>query len=84
MLGAPTGLAKPVEFTRALGPFLDTLLPDDETPGATRLGVDRAILERMGASGLHPEPLGSHRWRNLMITDASIFPSWGGAANRHL
>jgi hypothetical protein len=31
----------------ALGPFLDTLLPEDESPSATQLGVDRAIVERM-------------------------------------
>jgi hypothetical protein len=31
----------------ALGPFLDTLLPEDESPSATQLGVDRAIVERL-------------------------------------
>jgi hypothetical protein len=31
----------------ALGPFLDTLLPEDDTPSATQLDVDRAVVERM-------------------------------------
>ncbi|MEN8198355.1 MAG: gluconate 2-dehydrogenase subunit 3 family protein, partial [Pseudomonadota bacterium] len=43
-------LAAPVEksgrriSTRALGPCLDTLLPADATPGATQLGVDKALM----------------------------------------
>lgn len=32
---------------RALGPFLDTLLPEDDSPSATQLGIDREIVERM-------------------------------------
>ena len=50
LLAAPT-----VESTRtvsigALGPFLDTLLPEDDTPSATQLGVDKEIIERMQRS----------------------------------
>jgi hypothetical protein len=31
----------------ALGPFLDTLLPEDATPGATQVGVDREVARHM-------------------------------------
>ncbi|NNK32107.1 MAG: gluconate 2-dehydrogenase subunit 3 family protein [Xanthomonadales bacterium] len=31
----------------AFGPLLDTLIPKDESPSATELGVDRALLEEM-------------------------------------
>lgn len=32
---------------RALGPYLDTLIPKDSTPGATELGVDKFIFRIM-------------------------------------
>jgi hypothetical protein len=31
---------------RALGPFVDTLIPEDATPSATQLGVDRALIDQ--------------------------------------
>lgn len=31
---------------RALAPFLDTLLPEDVTPSASQLGVDKALIEQ--------------------------------------
>jgi Gluconate 2-dehydrogenase subunit 3 len=46
LAATPTATDHP-DSLRALGPFLDTLLPEDETPGATQLGVDRLIVESM-------------------------------------
>jgi len=48
---ASAGIESEDEIPKAFGPFLDTLLPEDETPSATQLGVDRLILEegRLGA-----------------------------------
>ena len=34
----------------ALGPFVDTLLPEDGTPSATQVGVDSEILRQMTAN----------------------------------
>ena len=47
LLAAPTGESSRKVSISALGPFLDTLLPEDETPSATQLGVDKEIVERM-------------------------------------
>ena len=33
---------------RALGPFVDTLIPEDTTPGATQLGVDVVLISQAG------------------------------------
>jgi hypothetical protein len=44
LLAAVSGKDIPVSLP-AFGPFLDTLLPEDESPSATQLGVDTAILE---------------------------------------
>jgi hypothetical protein len=37
--------AKEHDPFRALAPYLDTLIPEDQTPSATQLGVDRDLLE---------------------------------------
>ncbi len=47
LLAAPTGETTRKVSIRALGPFLDTLLPEDGTPSATQLGVDKEIVKRM-------------------------------------
>jgi hypothetical protein len=47
LLAAPTGESTRKVSISALGPFLDTLLPQDGTPSATQLGVDKEIVERM-------------------------------------
>ncbi len=44
LLAAVNSKDKPA-LPPAFGPFLDTLLPADESPSATQLGVDTAILE---------------------------------------
>src|SRR5580692_8624420 len=36
----------PADPLAALGPWLDTLIPADETPGATALGIREAILDQ--------------------------------------
>ena len=45
LLLAAIGEQEKQEVLPAFGPFLDTLLPEDESPGATQLGVDTAILD---------------------------------------
>ena len=45
LLAAPTGKPGRKVSIRALGPYLDTLLPEDTTPSATQLGVDLEIVE---------------------------------------
>jgi hypothetical protein len=51
LLAAPTGKnAEDSESYRALGPYLDTLLPEDLTPSATRLGIDKVAIAQAGAS----------------------------------
>lgn len=35
---------------RALGPLVDTLLPEDSTPAATQLGVDKALIDKARAN----------------------------------
>ena len=47
LLAAPTGDSGEKVSIRAFGPFLDTLLPQDGTPSATQLGVDKEIFERI-------------------------------------
>ncbi len=48
LLAAPTGTpVRKKASIRALGPFLDTLLPQDSTPSATQLDVDKHIVTRM-------------------------------------
>jgi hypothetical protein len=53
---APLLLAAPADdpgrkvSIRAFGPFLDTLLPQDATPSATQLGVDKALVEILRTS----------------------------------
>ena len=44
LLAAPTGTPQGKDSLRALGPYLDTLLPADLTPSATGLGVDAAAV----------------------------------------
>ncbi|MGR9037097.1 MAG: gluconate 2-dehydrogenase subunit 3 family protein [Gammaproteobacteria bacterium] len=46
LLAVPQGKAGRRVSLRPLGPYLDTLLPDDATPGATKLGVDKALLKQ--------------------------------------
>jgi len=48
LLAAPTGTPDTEEELGALGPYLDTLLPADETPAATQLQIDQLILQRAG------------------------------------
>ncbi|MEE8495792.1 MAG: hypothetical protein V3S21_04870, partial [Xanthomonadales bacterium] len=47
LLAAPTGKPGRKVSIRALGPFLDTLLPEDGTPSATQLGVDKEIVKHI-------------------------------------
>jgi hypothetical protein len=54
-LAAP-GLPSAVSFA-PLGPFLDVLLPEDETPSATQLHVDELLLAGVGRD---------ERYRNLL------------------
>lgn len=42
--GGPTAEHRP--SLKALGPFLDTLLPEDSTPSATQLGTHSALMEQ--------------------------------------
>jgi hypothetical protein len=44
LLAAPGEEAKRRVSVRALGPYLDTLIPQDSTPSATQLGVDKALI----------------------------------------
>jgi hypothetical protein len=52
MLAQRISLAEQIERNsrvaslRALGPLVDTLLPEDTTPSATQLGVDRALIDQ--------------------------------------
>jgi hypothetical protein len=47
LLAAPMGRLDTNTSVKALGPFLDTLMPPDNlSPGATALGVDHAITAR--------------------------------------
>jgi hypothetical protein len=46
LLAAPLEKPKRRISVRALGPYLDTLLPEDATPSATQLGVDKAVIAR--------------------------------------
>lgn len=50
LLAAPTGTSEADQALRALGSFLDTLLPADTTPGATQLEVDKAIITQARAN----------------------------------
>ena len=53
LLAAAVGQAK--QAPAAFGPFLDTLLPEDESPSATQLGVDTAIFSTLRKGrGLSP------------------------------
>lgn len=83
LLAAPTGSASPEGALRALGPYLDTLLPEDSTPSATQLGVDRAFLERARANKRFEKflTLGC-RWldRQAMERGADEFALLGQAA----
>ncbi|RPH92774.1 MAG: gluconate 2-dehydrogenase subunit 3 family protein [Lysobacterales bacterium] len=47
LLAAPLAPPETPAQPPALGPFLDTLLPDDGTPGATQLGVDQEVARHM-------------------------------------
>jgi hypothetical protein len=44
LAAAPLGQAKRRISLAALGPYLDTLIPQDSTPSATQLGVDEALI----------------------------------------
>lgn len=50
LLAASGGQPEAFPPPPALGPFLDTLLPDDGTPSATQAGVDQEILRQMHAN----------------------------------
>ncbi len=50
LLAAPTGTSETDQELRALGAFLDTLLPPDLTPSATQLDVDKVIIARARAN----------------------------------
>lgn len=45
LLAVPQGQSGGKVSLNSLGPYLDTLLPEDKTPSATGLGVDQALLE---------------------------------------
>jgi len=45
LLAAPVEQATRRISVRALGPYLDTLIPEDSTPSATGLGVDKAVID---------------------------------------
>ena len=45
LLAAPVDKATRRISVRALGPYLDTLIPEDSTPSATQLGVDKALID---------------------------------------
>ena len=47
LVAAPADEPTQLGSIRALGPFLDTLLPEDGSPSATALGVDQDIIQIM-------------------------------------
>jgi hypothetical protein len=44
LLAVPGGKSTRRISIKALGPYLDTLIPEDQTPSATQLGVDKSLL----------------------------------------
>lgn len=44
LLAVPTGKSTRKISIRALGPYLDTLIPEDQAPSATQLGVDKHLI----------------------------------------
>ena len=44
LLAVPGGKSTRRISIRALGPYLDTLIPEDQAPGATQLGVDKTLI----------------------------------------
>jgi hypothetical protein len=46
ILAEKTKQSSGINPLRALSPFVDTLIPEDTTPSATQLGVDKALVDQ--------------------------------------
>ena len=49
------GVAERKDFEAAIAALVDTLVPDDETPGAIALGIDVEVLENIRAQEVYLE-----------------------------
>ncbi len=86
LLGAVAKPALDDRPLKALAPFLDTLIPADESPAATALGVDRRLIDKAAGDASYRRLLAQGcRWldraaRKLGAADFAALPDGGREA----